>query len=100
MKKQTKKNQKVIEPIGDYIFILPHDDNKFEGLYAPEHSQDKPSIGEIVGCGEGRHEEGKLIPLKVKKGNIVLFNKFSASEVFWNEKKYLFVREDDVLAIV
>ena len=95
-----KKQNKIIEPIGDNVLVLPVDDNRFEGLYAPEHSQDKPSMGTVVGCGEGRYEDGKLIPIKVKKGNFVVYNKFSASEVFWNEKKYLFIKSDDVLAII
>jgi chaperonin GroES len=50
--------------------------------------------------GEGRREDGKIIPLSVKKGDVVLFTKYGPNEIKIDDKEYLIAKEDDILAIV
>ena len=71
------------------------------GLFIPETAKEKPQRGEIVAAGKGKKtEEGKVLPLDVKVGDIVLFGKYSGTEVKVDGEEYLMMREDDLLAVV
>jgi chaperonin GroES len=67
----------------------------------PETAKEKPQEGEILAVGAGRRDEdGKLIPMDVKKGDTVLFAKYAGTEVKIEDKKLLILKESDILAIV
>ena len=71
------------------------------GLYIPETAKEKPQKGEVVEIGAGRvTDDGKLQPMSVKVGDIVLFDKYSGSKVTMDDVEYLIIREEDVLGIV
>jgi chaperonin GroES len=71
------------------------------GLFIPETAKEKPQRGEIVAAGNGKKtEEGKVLPLDVKVGDIVLFGKYAGTEVKVDGEEYLMMREDDLLAVV
>ena len=71
------------------------------GLYIPETAKEKPQKGEVVAIGAGRvTDDGKLQPMSVKVGDIVLFDKYSGSKVTMDDVEYLIIREEDVLGIV
>lgn len=64
-------------------------------------SKEKPQEGTVVAVGQGKlNDKGERTPMSVKKGDKVLFSKYSPQEVKVGEKEYLIVREDDVIAIV
>ena len=91
-----------IKPLGDRVLIevLEEEVEKQGSLYIPDTAKEKPQQGKIVAVGKGRYEEGKLVPLEVKAGDKVLYGKYSGSEVKYDGKEYLIVRESDILAIL
>ena len=71
------------------------------GLFIPETAKEKPQRGKIVAAGNGKKtEDGKVLPLDVKIGDIVLFGKYAGTEVKVDGEDYLMMREDDILAVV
>jgi chaperonin GroES len=71
------------------------------GIILPDTAKEKPQQGKVIAVGQGkRTEDGKIIPLEVKEGTMILFGKYSGSEVKVEGTEYLIMREDDVLGIV
>ena len=71
------------------------------GIVLPETAKEKPQKGTVLAVGPGdRDEEGKRIAMDVKKGDVVLFAKYSGTEIKVDGKKLLILRESDILAIV
>ncbi len=91
-----------IRPLGDRALIeaLDEDVQKQGILYIPDTAKEKPQQGKIVAVGKGRYEDGKLVPLDVKEGDVVLYGKYSGTEIKHGGKEYLIVRESDILAVV
>lgn len=93
-----------LRPLGDRVIVEPTEREEMtaSGIYVPETAKEKPQEGRILAVGEGRwDDEGKRrIPLEVKEGDIVLFAKYAGTEVKIDDKKYLILRESDVLAIL
>lgn len=83
----------MIRPLVDYVIIEPiEDDTKLSsGLYAPDSSKDKPSKGIVI-------DEGEVS--KVKKGQTVVYKKFTNQEVTHEGKTYLIVKYDELLAVI
>jgi chaperonin GroES len=71
------------------------------GIIIPDSAQEKPSQGKIVAVGPGgRDEAGKLIPIDLKKGDRVLFGKWSGSEVKLDSVDYLIMKESDIMGVL
>ena len=71
------------------------------GIIIPDTAKEKPQEAKVIAVGTGKvTDEGKKIPLDVKAGDKILFGKYSGSEVKIDDKEYLIMREDDVLAIL
>ena len=69
------------------------------GIIIPDTAKEKPQEAEIIAVGKGRvAEDGKVIPLDVKKGDKVLIGKFSGTEVMIGDVEHLIVREEEILA--
>jgi len=90
-----------IKPLGDRVLIevLEEELTKQGSLFIPDTAKEKPQQGKIVAVGKGRYEDGKLVPLDVKEGDVVLYGKYAGTEIKHNGKDYLIVRESDILAI-
>jgi len=70
-------------------------------IIIPDTAKEKPQEGKVIAVGKGKiSDDGKKIPLEVKAGDKILFGKYSGSEVKLDDKEYLIMREDDVLAIL
>jgi len=98
MEKTTK-----IQPLGDRVLVkpIPSETKTKSGIIIPETvEKEKPDQGEIVAVGEGKYEDGKLIPLRVKVGDIVLFSKYSPDEIKVDGEEYYILREENILAII
>ena len=71
------------------------------GIIIPDTAQEKPSQGEIIAVGPGgRDEAGKLIPIDLKKGDRVLFGKWSGTEVKLDGVEYLIMKESDIMGVL
>jgi chaperonin GroES len=69
------------------------------GIIIPDTAKEKPQEAEVIEVGKGRiDQDGKVIPLDVKKGDKVLIGKFSGTEVTINDKEHVIVREEEILA--
>ena len=92
-----------IRPLHDRILVerVEEGEVKKGGIIIPDTAKEKPQEGKVIAAGNGKvTEEGKKIPLDVKAGDRILFGKYSGSEVKIEDKEYLILREEDVLAIL
>jgi chaperonin GroES len=92
-----------LRPLYDRLVVkrLEEEDKTTGGIIIPDSAKEKPQKGEVVAAGNGKkNEEGKLIPLDVKAGDMILFGKYSGNEFKENGVEYLILREDEVLAIL
>ncbi len=92
-----------LKPLNDRVLVkrLESEERTAGGLYIPDTAKEKPSKGEIVAVGAGkRAEDGTLMPMTVKAGDLVLFNKYAGTEIKLDGVEHLVMREDDILAII
>ncbi len=92
-----------IRPLHDRILVQRVEEEKTTkgGIIIPDTAKEKPIEGKIIAAGSGRvGDDGKKIPLEVKKGDRVLFGKYGGTEVKIEGEEYLIMREDDVLGII
>ena len=92
-----------ILPLRDRILIkrLGEEEKTKGGIIIPDTAKEKPIQGKVIAVGAGKlDEDGKRIPLDVKKGDRVLFSKYAGNEIKINGEEHLIVREDDILGIV
>ncbi|MDD2732362.1 MAG: co-chaperone GroES [Desulfuromonadaceae bacterium] len=92
-----------LRPLQDRIIVkrVEEETKTAGGLFIPETAKEKPQRGQIVAAGNGKKtEDGKVLPLDVKIGDIVLFGKYAGTEVKVDGEDYLMMREDDILAVV
>src|SRR5260370_21555286 len=92
-----------IRPLYDRIVVkrIEEQETKVGGLFIPDSGKEKPQEGEVMAAGKGKRlEDGKLVPLEVKKGDRTLFGKYSGSEIRLDGEEYLIMREDEVLGIL
>ena len=92
-----------IRPLHDRILVerLEEQEVKRGGIIIPDTAKEKPQEGKVIAAGNGKvSEDGKKIALDVKAGDRIIFGKYSGSEVKIEDKEYLILREEDVLAIL
>ena len=91
-----------IRPLGDRVLIetLEEDVVKKGSLFIPDTAKEKPQQGKVIAVGNGKYEDGKLVPIDVKAGDKVLYGKYAGTEVKFDGKDYLIVRESDILAVL
>ena len=92
-----------LRPLHDRILVqrVKEEEKTKGGIIIPDTAKEKPIEGKVIAAGKGKlSEEGKRIALEVKKGDRILFGKFSGTEVKIEGAEYLIMREDDVLGII
>ena len=93
-----------IRPLQDRVIVRrleEHVEKTKGGIIIPDTAKEKPSEGKVVAVGKGKvNEDGKLTPLDVKRGDRILFSKYSGTEVNIEGDEHLIIREDDVLGVV
>lgn len=92
-----------LRPLQDRIIVkrVEEESKTAGGLFIPETAKEKPQRGQIVATGNGKKtEDGKVLPLDVKVGDVVLFGKYAGTEIKVDGDDYLMMREDDILAVV
>ena len=91
------------KPLHDRVVVkrVQSDEKTKGGLIIPDSAKEKPAEGEVVAVGEGaRKDSGELIPMSVKKGDRILFGKWSGTEVTLNGDELLIMKESDILGII
>ncbi len=92
-----------LRPLQDRIIVkrVEEETKTAGGIFIPETAKEKPQKGKIIAVGNGKKtEDGKVIPIDVKVGEIVLFGKYSGTEIKIDGDEVLIMREDDILGVV
>jgi len=92
-----------IKPLDDRVIVVRVDKEQKTsgGIIIPDTAKEKPQEGKVVAVGPGkRDEDGKRIPPEVKEGDRILFSKYAGTEIKIDGVEHLFMREDDILAIL
>ena len=93
----------MIKPLGERIVVKvkEKDMTTASGIVLPDTAKEKPQEGEVIAVGPGKMlESGKVAPMEVKKGDRVLFAKYSGNEVKVDDEDYLIIRQSDILAVL
>ena len=92
-----------LKPLNDRVLVLRIEEEKKTkgGIVIPDTVKEKPREGKVIAVGSGKLDDnGKRIPLDVKKGDRVLFDKYAGTEIKLDSIEHLIMREDDILAIL
>lgn len=92
-----------VVPLGDRVLVKPLEEEEKTkgGIVLPDTAKEKPQEGEVIAVGDGKLlDNGQKVPLQVKKGEKVLYGKYSGTEVKIDGVDHLIVREEDILAII
>ena len=92
-----------VRPLHDRVLVkrFLEEEKSKGGIYIPDTAKEKPVQGEIIAVGTGRvAEDGKIRPLDVKKGDKILFGKYSGTEIKIEGEDFLMMREEDILGII
>ena len=90
------------KPLGDRVIIEQEvaEAKTESGIVLPDTAQEKPQLGTIVAVGPGRvTDDGKTVPMSVKKGDVVIFAKYGGTELKDGGKDFLIIKESDILAV-
>ena len=91
-----------IRPMNDRVLVLrvEKEEKSSGGIIIPDTAKEKPQEGKVVSVGPGKMaDNGKRIPMEVKKGDRVLFSKYAGSDIKIDGVEHVFMREDDILAM-
>ncbi len=94
---------KKVKPLFDYLLIQPlESDNTLpSGIVIPDSAKEKPQEGKVISVGPGaKDKDGKLIPMEIKPGSVVMYKKWGGTEIKLGGEDYILVKQDDILAIV
>jgi len=89
-----------VKPLADRIVVeaLEAEAKTAGGIIIPDNAKEKPQQGKVVAVGAGKVEDGKKIEMELKVGDVILYGKYSGTEITVEGKEYLIMRENDVLA--
>ena len=92
-----------LKPLHDRVVIrrLEEDEKTAGGIIIPDTAKEKPMRGEVLAAGPGaRADDGKLVPLDVRVGDIVLFGKWSGTEVKLDGEELIIMKESDIMGVI
>lgn len=92
-----------MRPLHDRVIVkrLEEEKKSLGGIIIPDSAAEKPQKGEVVAVGPGkRTDDGKVHPVDVKKGDVILFGKYSGTEVKVDGQEVIVMREDDIMAVL
>ena len=92
-----------VRPLHDRIIVLRIDEGeqKIGGIIIPDTAKEKPMQGKVIAAGKGKiKDDGKVVPMDVKKGDLILFGKYGGQEIKLDGQEYLIMREEEVLAVI
>ena len=97
------KTKTTIKPLDDRVLIKPTeaDERTSNGIYLPEGAKEKPMTGKVIAVGPGKlNDNGKRTPISVKKGDTIVFGKYSGTEVDINDEPHTILRESELLGVL
>ena len=109
MARQAKKISSTIQPLGDRVLVRPYTEDALRqtqgkgssGIIIPESARkEKSAQGKVLEVGPGRYEDGKLQPMNVKKGDVIVFSRYGYDEVVVEGEELFLIREENVLAVI
>ena len=92
-----------IKPMNDRVLVLrvAEEQKTAGGIIIPDTAKEKPQEGKVVSTGPGNvGDDGKRVPLEVKKGDRILFSKYAGTEIKVDGVEHVFMREDDILGVL
>jgi len=92
-----------VKPLADRVLVKPLDaeEKTAGGIIIPDNAKEKPQKGEVVAVGPGKiADSGEKVPMELKKGERILYGKYSGTEVKVDGSEYLIMKESDVLAVI
>jgi chaperonin GroES len=91
-----------IKPLSDRVVVRPQpaEEKTASGLFIPDTAKEKPQRGTVLAVGPGKVENGVKVDMTVGEGDIVLYGKYSGTEIAMNNEDVLIMRESDILGIV
>jgi chaperonin GroES len=91
-----------VRPLHDRIIVKRIDEGEKSsgGIIIPDTAKEKPQQGTVVAVGSGHQKDDKIIPLDVKKGDRVLFGKYTGAEIKLDGEEHLILREDDIFGVI
>ena len=91
-----------VKPLADRVLVKQEEAAEVNksGIIIPDTAKEKPQKGEVIEAGPGRSEDGKLVAMEVKKGDKILYGKYSGTEVTVDDEEFVIMRESDILAII
>ena len=92
-----------VKPLADRVLVraLEAEEKTSGGIIIPDNAKEKPQKGEVIAVGEGKiSDNGAKIAMSLKKGDKILYGKYSGSEVTVDGTEYLIMRESDILAVI
>ena len=92
-----------VRPLHDRIIVLriEEGEQKIGGIIIPDTAKEKPQQGKVIAAGKGKvKDDGKVVAMDVKKGDLFLFGKYGGQEIKLDGQEYLIMREEEVLAVI
>ena len=92
-----------VTPLSDRVLLkrIEPQEEVHGGIIIPDTAKEKPQEAEVISVGDGKmDEEGKRLPMTVKKGDRILIGKYSGTDIKIDDEDYTIVREDEILAII
>ncbi len=99
----VKVSLEKIKPLADRVLVKPLEEEEVKrgGIIIPDTAKEKPQQGEVIAVGSGKsNDSGEKMEMEVKKGDKILYGKYSGTEVTIDGNDYLIMRESDILAII
>lgn len=91
-----------IKPLSDRVLVKPveAEETTSSGIIIPDTAKEKPQKGTVVAAGPGKVENGTKIEMSVKEGDVILYGKYSGTDVSLDGEDYLIMRESDILGVI
>ena len=91
-----------LKPLGDRVVLklLEAEEKTKSGIVLPNKAKEKPQEAEVIAVGPGGTVDGKEIKMEVKQGDLVIYSKYSGTDVKYDEQEYVIVKQSDILAVV
>ena len=103
MVEQAEKKKTILKPIGNRVVAirLEEDDTLKGGIIIPDSAKKKQETAKVIAVGEGKKtEDGKIIEMPVKVGDVILMDKYSGQEITIDDEEYIIVKADDIVATI
>ncbi|MCE9590265.1 MAG: co-chaperone GroES [Planctomycetes bacterium] len=92
-----------VRPLEDRLIVKPQEaeEKTKSGLYLPEGAKEKPMMGKVIAAGPGKtNDKGEHVAMTVKKGDTVVYGKYSGTEIELEDEKFLIIREGELLGVL